>query len=45
MITNLEDNHKKMLKKFNEILAGASRNVWRCNPEPYNYKEGLNLNY
>lgn len=40
-INNLENLHKEMLQKFENILVDASRNVWICDPEPSNYKDGL----
>lgn len=41
MIDDLKNNHEKMIQKFRTVLPGTSRNVWRCDPEPYNYMEGL----
>lgn len=45
MIESLENNHKNMLQKFGTILPVASRNVWICDPEPDNYKEGIKINH
>lgn len=44
VIESLKLNHNSMIKKYAKILPITSTNVWRCDPKPHHYEEGLYRN-
>lgn len=41
MLYDMKTNHQVMVEKFKTALSEMSRDVWRCDPKSFEFKEGL----